>query len=273
MVGPEIVLWEGHHNTLVRDWGFPSWDESMPPALVFLQSCLALQDYKVSRLQGRGALAVIGSSTRVYSASGGAFSLAYFNSLLYDGRPLGGALRHAKNFLTCYVELKQKRLGDQVARAGANHRAAWAFTLWGDPTFHLPRPVAPARPAPGVRHEVVRGDLVIHLPTARHERVSTSRFSVRMPPNGRLAGLVRKQAEEDETQPLVPFVFVEASLPKAPAGAVPKLRSRAPDHDWSFTWDARRKVLHVLVAPRRLERTPLRFKIDWVENTVAHRGD
>src|SRR5262245_51806814 len=150
MVGPDVVLWEGHHNTLVKEWGFPSWDEPLPPALVFLQSCLALQEDKAQPLLTRGAVAVVGSSTRIYSGSGGAFALAYFNALLHDGQTLGGALRQAKNFMTCYAALKQKRLGDQVARAGANHRAAWAFTLWGDPTLRLAPPKAPAKALPAV---------------------------------------------------------------------------------------------------------------------------
>src|SRR5262245_28910061 len=83
MVGPDVVLWEGHHNTLVNEWGLPSWDEPLPPALVFLQSCLALQEDKAQPLLTRGAVAVVGSSTRIYSGSGGAFALAYMNALLY----------------------------------------------------------------------------------------------------------------------------------------------------------------------------------------------
>ena len=54
---------------------------------------------------------MVGSSTRTYSGSGGAFSLAFFNALLYDGQSLGGSLRQAKNFLLAYALLKEKRLG------------------------------------------------------------------------------------------------------------------------------------------------------------------
>ena len=38
-----------------------------------------------------------------------------------------------------------------------------------------------------------------------------------MPPNARLAGLIRKDEDEDG-QPLVPFVFAEVRLPKAQPG-------------------------------------------------------
>src|SRR5262249_58424809 len=30
----DLFLWEGHHNTLIRDWSFPDWDEPLPPSLV-----------------------------------------------------------------------------------------------------------------------------------------------------------------------------------------------------------------------------------------------
>ena len=59
-----------------------NWDEPMRPSLVFLQSCLALKEAKVQPLLSRGAVAVVGSSTRTYSASGGACSLAFFDALL-----------------------------------------------------------------------------------------------------------------------------------------------------------------------------------------------
>ena len=81
----DVFLWEGHHNTLIKDWGFVAWDEPLRPSLMFLQSCLALTEEKASPLFDRGAVAVVGSSSRIYSATGGAFSLAYLDGVLYDG--------------------------------------------------------------------------------------------------------------------------------------------------------------------------------------------
>src|SRR5207237_7394908 len=80
----DVFLWEGHYRTLIDDYGFLSWDEPLRPALVFLQSCLALNETESQPLLQRGAVAVVGSSTRTYSATGGAMSLAFFNALLYD---------------------------------------------------------------------------------------------------------------------------------------------------------------------------------------------
>ena len=58
-----------YQDVLIKDYAFPTWDEPLPPSLVFLQSCLALTESKVHPLLRRGAEAVVGSSTRIYSAS------------------------------------------------------------------------------------------------------------------------------------------------------------------------------------------------------------
>ncbi len=275
MAGKDLFLWEGHHNTLINDWAFPSWDEPLPPTFVFLQSCLALKDYKVQPLLGRGAVGVVGSSTRTYSGSGGAFSLAFFDALVYEGRSLGGALRQAKNFMVAYALLKEKRLGPQAARTGANLRAAWAFTLWGDPTFRLPRPALPPSALPAVRHEVVGNTIVLQLPAGRHDKVRTAKYQVRMRPNARLAGLVRKKGDADGL-PLVSLVFAEVHLPRARpgsrpvlAGQVPHLRTRLPSSRWVFVWDARRRTGYLLATPRPGDKGPLRFQVDWSGQSVA----
>ncbi len=258
----DIFLWEGHHNTLIRDWEFPDWDEPLPNSLVFLQSCLALKEWKVQPLMTRGAVGVIGSSTRTYSASGGACSLAFFNSLLYDEQTLGGSLRQAKNFLLTYALFKEKRLGKDATRTGANLRAAWAFTLWGDPTLKLPAPERPKNALPPIRHEVKGKYLIVTLPAQRHDKVMSSKFQAEMPANARMAGLVRKE-KDDDGQPLVPFVFLEVALPKAPEGMVPVLHSRLPERHWVFNWDARRRCGYLLAAPRTRDQGELRFRIDY----------
>ena len=88
----DIFVWEGHYKTLVDEYEMPKWKEPLRPSLMFLQSCLALNEAEAQPLLQRGAVAIIGSSTRTYSASGGAFTLAFFDALLYDDQSLGGAL-------------------------------------------------------------------------------------------------------------------------------------------------------------------------------------
>ncbi len=258
----DVFLWEGHHNPLIVDYGFARWDEPLPPAFVFLQSCLALKESKAGPLLSRGAVGVVGSSTRTYSASGGACSLAFFDALLYDGESLGGALRQSKNFLLAYSLLKEKRLGGEATRAGANLRSAWAFTLWGDPTLRLPRPEPPADARPPVRHEV-RGDtVVLHLPAERHEPVTSAKYHAEMMPNARLAGLLRK-GKPDDGRSLVPFVFAEVHLPDAEPGRTPRLHSRLSPDRYVFCWDARRACGYLLAAPGPTTERELRFRVEW----------
>jgi hypothetical protein len=257
MAEKDVILWEGHHNTLVKEWGFTGWDEPIGPSFVFLQSCLALMEPKVQPLLARGAVGVLGTSTRTYSGSGGAFSLAYLDAVAYEGQSLGGALRQAKNFLVVYSMLKKQRLGEGATRLGANQRAAWSFTLWGDPTFHLPRPAE--RPKEAVRHTVTGSTITLRLPSTWHRPEDT--------PNARLAGLVRKR---DEKAPdVVPLVFAEVHLPRAPVGATPKLRSRLPGNNWVFNWDGRRKVGYLLALPRSSDVGEIRFRVEWPTEVSA----
>jgi hypothetical protein len=262
----DVFIWEGHYRTLVDDFGFAGWTEPLPPSLLFLQSCLALNEREVEPLLARGAVAVVGSSTRIYSATGGAFTLAYFDALLYDERTLGGSLRQAKNFLLAYALLKEKRLGDEAPLTGANLRSARTFTLWGDPTLRLPRarvpwPEGAPRQAkgelPAVRHRMEGRDLLIQVPERAYSRQTVGRYQARLWPNGRLAGLIRP---EGDSRRLVPLVFAEVPLAGARPGKPPVLRTRLPGSRWVFCWDDRRAVGYLLVLPREGERD-IRFRV------------
>jgi hypothetical protein len=256
----DVVLWEGHHNTLVNDWKFPAWDEPLPPSFVFLQSCLALTEEKATPLLARGSVAVLGSSSRIYSATGGAFSGAYLDAMLYDRQSLGGALRQAKNFLAAYGQLKEKRL-DNARLTGANLRSAWAFTLWGDPALRLPAPPVPTDAKPAVRYTFNGDTITVHVPEATSEfQSATSRYQVPFRPNARLAGLVRPR---DEGKLLVPLVFAEVPLPHGTAGATPRLVTRLGETQWVFVWDARRRVGSLLAMPKATAAQVMTFRVEW----------
>jgi len=265
-----LFLWEGHSGTLMNEYEFPTWDDAVPPTFVFLQSCLSLTEPRVGSLLSRGAFAVLGSSTRTYSGSGGACSLAFFNAVLYENQPVGAALRQAKNFLLSYALLKDKRLGKNATRTGANIRSAWAFTLWGDPTLKLPLPPrSESSPrgegkeeAPFVRHEVQGNTIVISLPDKAKTTVQTDKYRTELPPNGRAAGLVRKE-KIDERRPLVPFVFAEVHLPRGRPGQTPRLSSRLPANRWVFCWDQRRRRGYLLLTPRPQDAAEVRFHVHW----------
>jgi hypothetical protein len=260
-----LFLWEGHSGTLMNEYELPTWQDALPPTFVFLQSCLSLTEPRVGALLQRGAFAVLGSSTRTYSGSGGACSLAFFNAVLYGERPVGDALRQAKNFLLVYSLLKEKRLGKEATRTGANIRSAWAFTLWGDPTLKLPLPaqVDGATPrVPFVRHEVHGNSIVVSLPDKAATPVRTEKYRTQLRPNEHSAGLVKKEPVEDR-RPLVPFVFAEVHLPRARIGMTPHLSSRVPSNRWVFCWDERRRTGYLLVTPRPQDNESMRFHVRW----------
>lgn len=260
-----LFLWEGHSGTLMNDYEFPTWDEALPPTFVFLQSCLSLTEPRVGALLQRGGFGVLGSSTRTYSGSGGACSLAFFNSVLYEKRSVGDALRQAKNFLLAYSLLKEKRLGKQAKRTGANIRSAWAFTLWGDPALKLPLPSSAKfqeAGVPFVRHDVQGSSIVVSLPEKPQTPVVTEKFRTELLPNERAAGLVKKD-KIDERRPLVPFVFAEIHLPRGRAGQTPHLSGRLPSNRWVFCWDERRRCGYLLVVPRAADTEEMRFHVRW----------
>jgi hypothetical protein len=264
----DIFLWEGHYNTLVKEYCMHEWTEPLRPALVFLQSCLALSESKAQPFLERGAFSVIGSSTRTYSGSGGACSLAFFDALLYEGQSLGGSLRQAKNFLLAYSLLKEKRLGKDARLTGANVRSAWAFTLWGDPTLKLPAPDKTEDALAPVRHQVHGNTIEVALPDTAHSKAVTALYKAQMLPNQRLAGLLTK-ARDEGRQRLVPFLFAEVHLPKGPADKTPRLTSRLPANRWVFCWDQRRQCGYLLIEPRAKDREAIRFHVDWSNQPSA----
>jgi hypothetical protein len=262
MPGEDIFLWEGHYRTMVDKFEMPKWDEPLPSSLIFLQSCLALNEAEGQPLFQRGALGIVGSSTRTFSASGGAFTLGFFDGLIYDDQTLGGALRQSKNFLLVYSLLKKNRLGDKAKLSGANLRSAWAFTLWGDPTLKLPQPPRPADVLAPVRAQVQGNVIILTLPPTTYPLVEVKQYHASMRPNARMAGLLTKEGEQDDRR-LVPFLFAEVPLPHAPYGQVPRLTSRIPSRNWAFIWDERRLHGYLLVEPRPKDETEVRFHVHW----------
>ena len=257
----DIFLWEGHHRTLTEQFGMPRWNEPLPPSLIFLQSCLALDEEETRGLFDRGAVALVGSATRTYSATGGAFTLAFFDAMLYDRQTLGGSLRQAKNFLLCYTMLKDKRLGEKARLSGANVRSSWAFTLWGDPMLRLPHPEMPTNSLKGVSHSVRGNAITLTQPARAYDSVHVDPYTAKFAPNARLAGLLT--AEGEDTKRLVPFLFAEVQLLDGPAGKTPVLSSRLPDRNFVSLWDPRRRCLYLLAIHALRDGSDIRFRVTW----------
>src|SRR5262245_25960353 len=173
--------------------------------------------------------------------------------------------------MLAYYLLKQKRLDDQK-KSGANLRAAWAFSLWGDPTVKLPRTAEERSATEAVRH-VVNGNVIsFQLPSRSADRVRSEKYSAPVIPNGRFAGLLGKD-NGDDGKTLQAMVFAEVELPKVPDGKTPRLSSRLPSRNWVFTWDARLKRGYVLAVPRAKDTDELRFVVRWDDNQAMSYAD
>jgi hypothetical protein len=257
----DAFLWEGHYRTLVDHFEMPKWTEPLRPSVIFLQSCLALNPDESALLLDRGAVAVVGTPNRTYSGSGGALTLGFFDSLAYDGRTVGASMRHAKNFLLCYAELKAKRLGDAVKLGGANKRAAWTFTVWGDPTLKMPKPVPPNDALPALKCEVAKTKLTLALPEKRYPSTEVAPYRAEMWPGGRLAGLFT--ADGEDARRLAPLAFAEVPLADTKEGRTPRLTTKLPGRNWVFRWDARRRVGYLLVLPREKDEKGVEFTVHW----------
>jgi hypothetical protein len=259
MTRHDVFLWEGHQSTLIRDWGYPRWAETTPPQLVVLQSCLALEEAKVLPILARGGIGVVGTSTRMYSGSGGASSLAFFDALAHDDQSLGGALRQAKNFLLAYAQLKEQRL-EAASRTGANVRAAWAFTLWGDPTFRLGYKATPKLPA--VTASASGDRLMVTIPADRLPELASPKYRATIPANGRLAGLLHT-GEKGKQQEMVPLVFAEVSLKGGNGDLQPRLTGTLPAARRVLLHDARRDRGYVVLVPSSTGEVVYKFKVQW----------
>src|SRR5262249_39777776 len=235
--------------------------------------CLALDAPKALPFFQRGAVGVLGSSSRTFSGSGGALSLSYFDALVYEKQSAGASLRHAKNFLLCFALLKEKRLGANTKFAGANLRTAMAFTLWGDPTLPPPLPPVPENSKTPVTHHLHGHTLTVSLSHDQHPKVVTAHYQTRIQPNERLAGLIAKTPspalspsggeDRDKRRPLVPLIFREVHFTKPPADKTPRLHSRLRGANWVFTYDPRRATGYLLIRPRSQDTEEIRFTVEW----------
>ncbi len=257
----DIFLWEGHYRTLIDNFEMLKWTEPLRPSIIFLQSCLALNPPEAGLLFDRGAIAVMGSPNRTYSGSGGAFSLGFFDALAYEGRSTGAAVRHSKNFLLMYAALKEKRLGENAKLGGANRRAAWTFTYWGDPTLKLPKPTPSKDALMPLKYESSKSLIALTLPEKRYPSTEVKPYKAEMWPGGRLAGIFTK--DDEDAKNLSPLAFAEVSIPDGPAGKVPHLSSKVPGRNYIFEWDARRTVGYLLLMPREKDVGAVEFKVHW----------
>jgi hypothetical protein len=112
----------------------------------------------------------------------------------------------------------------------------------------------------------VKGNTItLTLPETAYETVKVGKYEANMLPNARLAGLLTTSAENEDIKSLVPFVFAEVPLPRAPAGKKPDLYTKLASKSYQWVWDGRRRCGYLLVTPRRKDQRELKFRVEWVD--------
>ncbi len=218
--------------------------------IVFLQSCVSLDDAILWRLDELGGVALIGSMTSIHSGAGSAMLNAAMNSTLYHGGTLGEALRDAQNYMLCVEELKGRRGHKEQAKG---IRVALSFRVWGDPELRVwPMRLSEPRQEP-VRAEWLGWNAVrIDVPQTRLPEARCDKYAVSIFPNSQFAGLLR--TEPDGTKRLSPIYFFCLPLPATLAanpGASVLEPSRLDAHRVAVRVDRGRGVVYLVYLPDR----------------------
>ncbi|HBP20460.1 MAG TPA: hypothetical protein DEA08_22045, partial [Planctomycetes bacterium] len=234
--------------------GLPPLDRLLPqedepwlgqPVLV-LQSCNSLDEELLARLVARGGAGLIGSVTRIHSASGSSYLHALIHGLLERGHTLGEALRDAKNYFLLLSDLKAQRGHREQSKT---LRVGLSFRLWGDPELRVfPSRRAPRRPA--VAASLGEGSVKLAFPQRRLVSLRNRGFAVRTFPGSELAGIVRK-GKQSGARRILPVHFHRL---KAPRGFRERGYTRlvAPDAKkpaCAWRLDEQRRALYVLYFP------------------------
>jgi hypothetical protein len=189
----DLLVWEGHARDLtLEERGGVAVIAA--PEIVVLQGCHTFDRSDPFILMEKGTVAILGTSTAIYSAPGSALTRAFFDALLYDRVDLGTAARNARNFVLALALLQRDRGHEDWRKT---YRAALAFALWGDPTLvpHIkPRPptVTP------VRWTVDHGTLSLKIPRGKLGAVSVATYRVRPPSRAMLGGLLLREGDGED---------------------------------------------------------------------------
>lgn len=242
----EVVIVEGHLWDLMK-----LFEENMvkfSPALFFAQSCHSLDTSYAYPLFRSGAIGYVGSKTAIHSASGAAFSKAFFDAIMYRDMDVGSALLYAKNYLLNWVALKKKRGHSEWAKA---YRVALSFALWGDPTTKLQLKRSSRPRLKGMEVRNIDSHFLLITPATWYRTIETEKYYTKFPPGTQFAGVVKK-TKEKEKRKLAPLLFADLSM-----DGLTDFQLETGDltpADWTHTWDDRTKKLYLLLYPGHLKK-------------------
>ncbi len=177
---------------------------------VALQSCHSLENAEL--LLNKGVSGIIGSCSKIHSASGSAFIKAYFDAILYENVNTGEALRDAKNYALSLVKLK-------CARGHLEHdktmRVALSFRLVGDPEVEL----FAGQLQPPQNHRVSaqfidQRTIEISTPSTYYPLVETKGYQIKLFPGAEAAGIVSRMKNGPTiVRKIHPLFFFRLDIP------------------------------------------------------------
>jgi hypothetical protein len=242
LVGKRSSLVNGNPNA--EAGGLPHWS-GVP--VVFLQTCESLRRESFRQLHELGGAAMIGTGSPIHSASGSGFMKAMADSMLYRHSTLGEALRDARNYFACLMDLKNTRGHNEQAKT---RRTAISFRLWGDPELELfPQGLPGPMLAPLAAEWAGADRLQVRAAARSYDEARNDEYRARIYPGTELAGMVAKGTTE--VRRVLGMYFFRLPLPE---GFTPQHYS-----GWSrqgddgqrgvFRVDPRAGLLYVLYFP------------------------
>jgi hypothetical protein len=242
--GADLVLYEGHTANLSQSVQFDPEREPILCGMYVFQGCKTLRQPEVSALLRNGAVGVVGTTTNTYSASGSALAKVLVDAMVLDQMDAGTSLMIARNFMLSLADLKQRRGHEQGPKI---MRGGMTFSLWGDPTWRLPK--SPARPTDTeVVRGTVNGNLIeLQIPQTFAPAVKVGDYTAEIPLSAKLAGMYEWESEEHTGRQLPPLYFAVIPLPNWNSANEPRITSPLARNRWSSLWDPQSRWLYLLV--------------------------
>jgi hypothetical protein len=247
LVGKRSVLMNGEASGPAR----PSVDASLPHwsgvPVVILQTCESLRRESFRQLHALGGVAMIGTGSPIHSASGSGFMKAMSDAVLYRHATLGEALRDARNYFGCLMDLKNLRGHNEQAKV---RRTGLSFRLWGDPELELfPQALSGPALTPATAEWQGPDQLLVRPARRLFAEVQNEQYRARIQPGTEVAGMVVRGSTE--VRRVLPLYFF--CLPY-PAGFEPQQYTawtRAGDggERGVIRVDPARRLLYVLYFP------------------------
>jgi len=232
----QVIVFQGHtehqllvgkRSTLMNGGAVAS--NAQPPAdtpplhwsgvpIVILQTCESLRRESFRQLHVLGGVAMIGTGSPIHSASGAGFMKAMSDAVLYRHATLGEALRDARNYFGCLMDLKNLRGHNEQAKV---RRTGLSFRLWGDPELELfPQTLAAPTVAPPTAEWQTPDQLLIRPARRTFGEVQNEQYRARIQPCTEVAGMVARGSSE--VRRILPLYFFRMALP---AGFDPQVYS------------------------------------------------